>query len=90
MRAAWVLYCGAGWSCGGSSWWAMAAGLYLAELGRRKNGRWQRGSVPEPPHNPGTLDTGWAEQMRQVGLVLDYLPGLADDVLTGSLALDAA
>jgi hypothetical protein len=69
---------------------AMAVGLDLMEQGlRQDNGRWKRGSVPEAPDNVGSHIT-WAQVMRQVGLVLDWWPDLADDVLAGRMPLETA
>src|SRR5690606_28971309 len=55
------------------------------------NGRWKRGSVPDPGDNQISLNIGaWREAMVRAGIILDWLPQLADEVLSGTLALDAA
>lgn len=70
---------------------AMFVALTLTGQGKRKAGQWKRGSVPEAPDIQGSLNTGaWREAMKCAGTVLDWLPDLADDVLSGDLALDAA
>lgn len=66
---------------------AMAVAIGLVDVGARSNGRFKRGSVPD---NPSSRDKTWAEAVRRAGLVLDYAPELADQVLMGGLALDAA
>lgn len=66
---------------------AMSTALVLADDGRRVNGRWKRGSLGD---NPGSGVTGWTERLRECGVVLDYAPELADEIVTGGVALDAA
>lgn len=66
---------------------AMATALVLAEDGRRTGGRWSRGSVDigESPN----IET-WRDALKKCGLILDYVPALAPEVVAGHLALDAA
>lgn len=64
---------------------AMSTALSLEHDGKRKNGRWARGSV-----NDGSVTNGWAQRMKEAGLVLDLLPDLAWQVVDGSIALDDA
>lgn len=67
---------------------AMATAVMLANAGRRKNGRWQYGSVL----NSQTVgnSSGWAEAIRRAGLVIDWAPELADAVTTELMTLAAA
>lgn len=65
---------------------AMATATVLAQNGKRINGRWQRGSLPQDP----ALSRGWDEAMRQAGAVLDEVPELAASVVAGERSLDAA
>lgn len=64
----------------------MSTALVLVEDGRRGEGRWEYGALRE---STDLLDSMHA-RLRQAGTVLDYAPELADDVVTGGLALDAA
>jgi len=65
---------------------AMSTALVLAADGRRKNGRWKRDSVA----NQEFLNTDWRNKVTQAGIVLDHAPDLAEQVVNGALALDAA
>jgi hypothetical protein len=69
---------------------AMATAMELVESGKRKNGRFQRGTVPEAPDNGGSSISGWIKSVTNAGVVLDWRSDLADEVLLGTLALDAA
>lgn len=66
---------------------AMATALVLTQQGKRRNGRWARGSVP-------TLDsqskTTWSQAMALAGTVLDEVPELGLAVVAGTTSLDAA
>jgi hypothetical protein len=64
---------------------AMAVAIGLVEDGKRKGGRFKRGSVPADKSRPR-----FSEKVSSAGLVLDHAPELADQVLAGMLALDAA
>jgi hypothetical protein len=72
---------------------AMAVAVDLCDKGMRVDGpngrRWKRGSVPEPSDITESRNT-WKDVMMCAGTVLDWLPDLADQVLAGTLALDAA
>jgi hypothetical protein len=68
---------------------AMAVAVELADKGLRQNGRWKRGSVPDAPDSMGSHNT-WLQAVSNAGVVLDWVPGLADEILGGGLALDAA
>lgn len=67
---------------------AMSVAEELAARGRRKNGRWQRGSINETSRLSD--DKGWAKAMEQAGLVLDHAPTLAGDVIGGTTTLNEA
>lgn len=66
---------------------AMATALVLAEDGRRNNGRWKRGSVDigESPNS-----STWQDALKRAGVILDFAPELAADVVAGDLTLNAA
>lgn len=66
---------------------AMSTALVLSDAGKRENGRWKRGSVVQDSELPGRA---WQVAMNQAGAILDNAPELADDVVFGILALDAA
>lgn len=68
---------------------AMSTALVLAADGRRGDGRWRRGSVvnPESGINDGKA---WQNALNNAGIVLDHAPELAQQVVDGELALDAA
>lgn len=69
---------------------AMAVAVDLYDKGFRVNGRWKRGSIPEPPDTFGSENNTWQKLVSFAGTVLDWLPDRADDVLAGKVALDAA
>src|SRR3546814_9402306 len=58
----------------------------LAKAGKRENGRWKRGSLA----NQESLNSDWKNKLTQAGIILDHAPGLADAVVAGRTALDAA
>lgn len=64
---------------------AMATALTLAENGRREGGRWKRGSVPDANTEIG--NSTWANNMKMAGVVLDWKPDLAWDVVTDKVKL---
>ncbi len=66
---------------------AMSTALVLAADGRRKDGRWKRGSVAI---GESATKDGWQHRLKECGVVLDYAPDLAPAVVSGALALDAA
>lgn len=48
--------------------------LILYDAGKRKDGRWERGSVPEPPDSGRSSNMeGWRGAMKKAGLILDVL-----------------
>lgn len=65
---------------------AMSTALVLADAGKRENGRWKRGALPDSTESRNT----WQSAMTQAGTVLDFAPDLAADVVAGRVALDAA
>jgi len=67
---------------------AMATAIGLVEAGQRRNGRFERGSVPD--QTGGSAISEWKRRVSEAGLVLDHASKLADPVLRGDLALDAA
>ena len=67
---------------------AMATALVLQAAGKRRNGRWARGSVPTDSSGSGS--SGWAQRMAEAGQVLDRRPELGPEVVDGSIALSAA
>jgi len=68
---------------------AMAVAIGLVEEGKRKNGRFASGSVPRASSR-ATSRGNWAQHVSRAGIVLDHAYHLADAVLAGELALDAA
>ncbi|WP_018024329.1 ParB N-terminal domain-containing protein [Corynebacterium ulceribovis] len=65
---------------------AMSTALSLASDGYRENGRWKRGSLD----NGGSAISGWSHRMKEAGLIIDELPELAEDVVSGDISLDEA
>jgi hypothetical protein len=65
---------------------AMARALALVEQGKRRNGRWSRGSVDISD----SRNSNWRQSLAQAGVVLDETPGAARLVLSGDLTLNAA
>jgi ParB-like chromosome segregation protein Spo0J len=66
---------------------AMAVAEQLAAEGKRKNGRWARGSIVG---NPQVSKSGWVDAMATAGLVLDWTPELASEVIAGQITLNEA
>lgn len=71
---------------------AMSTARSLVKDGKRKNGRWKRGSIHGDNTGSRVSAPGrtWTDAMRQAGTVLDELPGLAQQVIDGAIALDSA
>lgn len=65
---------------------AMSTALVLGDAGRRENGRWKRGALV----NQESLNSDWKNKLTQAGAILDHAADLADQVVAGDLALDAA
>jgi hypothetical protein len=87
-RSSWVWRKGRTSLLHGTGARAMATALVLAEDGRRHDGRWKRGSVlgVDVTESRNT----WKDALRAAGLVIDHAPELAEQVVAGELALDAA
>lgn len=70
---------------------AMSTALVLLDAKGRENGRWKRsegpkiGAISEFRNN-----STWREAVSQAGLILDFAPSLAQEVVDGRVALDAA
>ena len=67
---------------------AMSVALVLDADGRRKDGRWKRGSVAIL--GTQNSDGNWRFLLSQAGVVLDFAPDLADRVRSAELTLDTA
>lgn len=67
---------------------AMATALVLEADGRRKDGRWRRGSVAIS--ESGNNDSQWSQRLAECGVVLDYARDLAADVVAGAVTLNDA
>ena len=64
----------------------MATAVVLQADGRREGGRWRRGSV-QVGNDESVITGGWAQRLKEAGVILDYAPDLAFRVTDGSLAL---
>ena len=69
---------------------AASVALVLNAEGKRKNYRWERGSVPDAGDNGGSSISGWIRAMKLAGTVLDHLPELLPEVAAGRISLDSA
>lgn len=69
---------------------AMATALVLEADGRRKDGRWRRGSVIQISGLAEERESAWQESLRCAGIVLDYARDLAADVVAGAVTLNDA
>lgn len=67
---------------------AMSTALVLADSGKRENGRWSYRAVEGTFTESGK--STWRNAMNQAGTILDYATDLAEAVVAGNLALDAA
>lgn len=67
---------------------AMSTALVLVDAGKRENGRWKRGSsdIYKSVNSDGT----WGQLIHRAGVILDHAADLAEQVVEGTLALDAA
>lgn len=66
----------------------MSTALVLAADGRRENGRWKRGSVAIT--ESGNSGGQWAQRLTEAGVVLDFKPDLADEVVAGTVTAESA
>ncbi|WP_324666441.1 ParB N-terminal domain-containing protein [Mycobacterium canetti] len=67
----------------------MCTALVLQADGRRENGRWRRGSVVNL-ESKITGDDSFQDRLTEAGIVLDFKPDLAPDVVSGAITLNAA
>lgn len=65
---------------------AMSTALVLESAGRRENGRWKRGSVDI---SAGT-NSSWRDRIAEAGTVLDWIPDVAERVISGDIPLKVA
>lgn len=65
---------------------AMSTAMVLAADGRRENGRWKRDTL----NQISDLSDGYRVALNNAGIILDFAPDLAEQVITGEVALDAA
>jgi hypothetical protein len=61
---------------------AMSTALVLEADGRRGEGRWKRGSVDNIDSN--ISGQAWRDRLKEAGIILDYLPDLAPEVVSGA------
>lgn len=69
---------------------AMATAVVLAKDGRRENGRWRRGSVANGQATNSEDLNAWQIALKRAGVVLDFTPDAAFDVINGATTLSAA
>lgn len=70
---------------------AMVTAQMLVADGKRKDGRWLRGSVTGGDNVKSTLSPrAWQQAMRQAGTIMDQRPDLAPMVVDGTLAISNA
>lgn len=67
---------------------AMSTALVLEADGRRENGRWRRGSVDNIDSN--ITGQAWRDRLKECGVVLDFKPDLAIEVVSGAITLNDA
>ena len=66
---------------------AMSTALSMARDNLRADGRWKRGSIDIGESS--NIST-WRSNLNWAGVVLDWMPDVADQVVAGTMALDAA
>lgn len=68
---------------------AMIEAVLLNMEGKRKNGRWDRGSIA---NRKSPVTPGWETALQRAGTILDHSDqdDLINEVIDGSMALDAA
>lgn len=70
---------------------AMAVAIGLVDAKKRRGGRFVRDAVPrDSGRSSAQRNSPWQKAVSQAGFILDHAPELADKVLSGELALDAA
>jgi len=67
---------------------AMSTALSMLIDNLRANGRWKYGTKPES--NGSVSSAGWAQRIMECGVILDLKRELAEQVISGALALDKA
>lgn len=67
---------------------AMSTALVLVDAGKRENGRWAYRAVEGTFTESGK--STWRNALNQAGTILDHAADLAEQVVEGALALDAA
>lgn len=67
---------------------AMASALVLADDGRRENGRWQYGALSQLSESGQSSD--FRKRVNESGIILDFAPELAPEVVSGETTLNAA
>lgn len=67
---------------------AMSTALVMVDAGwRQENGRWRRGKLDT---SAGGSISGWAQRLAECGVVLDFAPDLADEVVSSATTLKEA
>lgn len=66
---------------------AMEYADLLASEGKRKNGRWVKGSIVGSSQGSSAA---WVDAMARAGLVIDFRPDLTDSVISGETTLNDA
>ena len=69
---------------------AMSRARVLARRGKRKNGRWARGSIGNTEVRVTAEGRTWLDAIRLAGLVMDWRPDLAGPVIGGGVTLNDA
>lgn len=69
---------------------AMSTALVLEADGRRENGRWKYGNVSAEINESVNSPSAFRQRMNECGVVIDHAPALAQEVVDGHVALDAA
>jgi hypothetical protein len=71
---------------------AAACAISLIAEGKRRDGRWARGAVPEHNAINGSVNSAWQQRMNEAGVVADWSNDhdLLLQVRDGAVALDAA
>lgn len=70
---------------------AATVALMLKDQGKRKLGRWERGSVPADNGDTcKSTSSNWALHMARAGMVLDWAPDLLEGVINEAVSFDAA
>lgn len=67
---------------------AMSTALSMARDNLRADGRWKRDAVAI--NGSVNSQSAWRQRIKEAGVVLDWLPDVAEQVVSGTLALDAA